>query len=60
MGGEPYIAFLLMTVPEGPCKVCPSQVGIVLHMAGGRLVRVHIALHLIYSSEGITFRLVLK
>lgn len=23
-----------MTVPEGPCKVCPSQVGTVLHMGG--------------------------
>lgn len=23
-----------MTVPEGPCKVCPSLVGIVLHMGG--------------------------
>lgn len=49
-----------MTVSEGLCKVCPSQAVTVLRMGVKVEVSVHIALHIIYSREGVTFRLVLK
>lgn len=49
-----------MTVSEGLCKVCASQAVIVLRMGVEVGVRLHIVLHIIYSEEGVTFRLVLK